>query len=338
MRGSASIESMTVEALLSPEEQIELGRQVKALVELAESKGIPVKIMKADGVRQLTMSATKEEKIIIKKGLAAREKYVLANTGLIGLTLKRILQRNQFISHMEKADLFQEGVIGLYKAVENFDSSLGYRFSTYAVWWIKQEIERAIQRSDTVVSVPGSSMRVAWEIETKVSDIRIQCQERFTPMPTYAELADRIGKTPKQISSAMMARRATRCEPFDRATRRRGASADPSGPGLEWAALASERVDLRCTQVDGDFISFADSFGASSQMLEQLDRRLKMEQIVALSDKLPETERLIFRMRFGIECNEHSFKQIKDATGFSEKEAKEIIKSCVARIKFCLES
>lgn len=66
-RSPVNIELAANDALLLPEEQIELGRRVKALVELAQSKGIAVKILKADGIKELTTQATKEELVIIKR-------------------------------------------------------------------------------------------------------------------------------------------------------------------------------------------------------------------------------------------------------------------------------
>lgn len=133
--------------LLEHEEEILLGRKVQRLMELqekkkdldltneqlAESLDIPVKQLKRE----------------IRDGIKAKDKMVTANLRLVVSVAKKYTKRN-----MELLDIIQEGTIGLVRGVEKFDPGRGYKFSTYAYWWIRQGITRAIAEKSRAIRLP----------------------------------------------------------------------------------------------------------------------------------------------------------------------------------------
>jgi len=124
--------------LLTAEDEIKLGRLIARLQEL--------KARDASGY-----TPTPDEQREIKRGLRARERFIEANLRLVVDVAKRYRQHRR---SLDLADLIQEGNVGLARAVEKFDPSKGYKFSTYAYWWIRQAIQHAIQWDDFLIRLP----------------------------------------------------------------------------------------------------------------------------------------------------------------------------------------
>ena len=123
--------------LLEHEEEILLGRKVQRLMTLLEMK----QEMSLDnaGLAEAMDMPLKEVKKELREGEKAKEKMVTANLRLVVSVAKKYTKRN-----MELLDIIQEGTIGLVRGVEKFDPGRGYKFSTYAYWWIRQGITTAI--------------------------------------------------------------------------------------------------------------------------------------------------------------------------------------------------
>lgn len=123
--------------LLTGEQEIQLSRQVRRMIELQATEG----------------ERTKAELREIKRGQRARDTIMNCNLRLVVHIAKRYATRLK-CNGLEMMDIIQEGAIGLHRAAELFDGSKGYKFSTYAYWWIRQSITRAIDTKERIIRVP----------------------------------------------------------------------------------------------------------------------------------------------------------------------------------------
>jgi len=127
--------------LLTATEEIELSRRVARYQEL----------------KQLKRELTKTEQRQLKSGLKARERLIKCNLRLLIHISKRFAPRIRSAG-MDHIDLIQEGAIGLQRAAELFDGTKGYKFSTYAYWWIRQAMSRALEMQDRAVRIPSNAL------------------------------------------------------------------------------------------------------------------------------------------------------------------------------------
>lgn len=157
--------------LLTADQEIELSRQIQRMLELKEAE------------HELNLV----EKRQIKIGERAKEKLIKSNLKLVVHIAKRYARR-LVSNNMELLDLVQEGNMGLDRAAEKFDGARGYKFSTYAYWWIRQAITRAIDTHERVVRIPANSLEKLFKV------LRFQ-HEHFTATnrhPTMAEMAEHV--------------------------------------------------------------------------------------------------------------------------------------------------
>ena len=139
--------------LLTHEQEITLGRQVQELMDLesleseleskAGEKPSRDQLAKASGLSSMQLKRK------LQHGRRAKKRMVAANLRLVVSVAKKYTKRN-----MELLDLIQEGTIGLVRGVEKFDPTRGYKFSTYAYWWIRQGITRAIAEKSRTIRLP----------------------------------------------------------------------------------------------------------------------------------------------------------------------------------------
>ena len=132
-----------------------------------------------------------------KKGnLRARQKLVESNYRL-AISMAKKYHRNG----ISFDDMVQESVIGLLKAVDKFDPDLGYKFSTYACWWIKQSILQFINESSTDIKVPTHSRLLNQKIKKKITEI----ENETGTTPTLDQLSEEMGETVKKIKYTLKA-------------------------------------------------------------------------------------------------------------------------------------
>ena len=164
----AYLERLNRTPLLTAEDEIELGRQVAELQEL-----------------RLRDDLSTAERRTMRRCERARQRFIEANLRLVVDIAKRYRQHRR---SLELIDLIQEGNIGLTRAVEKFDPSKGYKFSTYAYWWIRQAIQHAIQWHDFLIRLP---LPIHNQL-IKISRAREDLTRELKRPPTPQELAARL--------------------------------------------------------------------------------------------------------------------------------------------------
>jgi len=167
--------------LLTVDQEIQYGRRIARMRELQE----------------LERPLTNAEQRLVRSGLRARERFMQCNLQLVVHVAKKYENRKR--KSLEIMDLIQEGNIGLARAVELFDSSRGYKFSTYAYWWIKQGIQRALSQNDAMIRLPAGLHELLAKIARTTSDL----SHSIGRTPTLAEVADHIGVDVNAIHDAL---------------------------------------------------------------------------------------------------------------------------------------
>ena len=173
--------------LLTHEQEVSYGKQVQLFVKLLEKREKLAKQLHREPTEEewaeaanLTIAVLQKE---VRSGQMAKQKMIESNLRLVVSIAKKYQRRN-----LEFLDLIQEGSLGLERGVEKFDPSKGYKFSTYAYWWIRQAITRAIAQQARTIRLPI-------HITEKLNKIK----------RTQRELAQQLGRTasPTEIAHAL---------------------------------------------------------------------------------------------------------------------------------------
>jgi RNA polymerase nonessential primary-like sigma factor len=180
--------------LLSHEQEIVLGKQVQQLMNLHEiQEGLAQTLDRPPNETEWAKQAemTPEElQGALRRGHYAKQKMIAANLRLVVAVAKKYQKRN-----LELLDLIQEGSLGLERGVEKFDPTRGYKFSTYAYWWIRQAITRAIAQQARTVRLPIHITEKLNKIKKAQRELSQQLGRSATP----AEIARALEIEPAQI-------------------------------------------------------------------------------------------------------------------------------------------
>ena len=179
--------------LLAHDEEILLGRQVQRLMEIRACEELlsnPTQQDLADSL-ELTLKELRKQ---IRNGEKAKEKMVTANLRLVVSVAKKYTKRN-----MELLDIIQEGTIGLVRGVEKFDPGRGYKFSTYAYWWIRQGITRAIAEKSRAIRLP---IHITENLN-RLKKAQRELSQLNGEMPTLNQLSETLDLTVDEIRDLM---------------------------------------------------------------------------------------------------------------------------------------
>ena len=185
--------------LLTHEQEIVFGKQVQQMMALIETKqalseSLDREPTKAEWVEAAKIGEAELDQIMLI-GQRAKQKMIAANLRLVVAIAKKYQKRN-----LEFLDLIQEGTLGLERGVEKFDPVRGYKFSTYAYWWIRQAITRAIAQQARTIRLP---IHITEKLN-KIKKVQRELTQQLGRSPNPAEIGEVLELEPAQIREFLM--------------------------------------------------------------------------------------------------------------------------------------
>ena len=240
--------------LLTPAEEIELGNQVQAMMALTE-----------DGSREFADGElTTAQRRLLRIGRRAKERMMKANLRLVVSVAKKYQGKG-----LELLDLIQEGSLGLERAVEKFDPTRGYKFSTYAYWWIRQGITRAIAEKSRTIRLP---IHIT-EMLNKLKKGQRELSQELGRTPSVSELASFVELPEEEVKDLM--------------------------------CRARQPVSLEMKVGDGDDTELLELLAGDGELpSEQVEGECLKGDLRDLLSQLPELQGRVLRMRYGMDGEE----------------------------------
>jgi RNA polymerase primary sigma factor len=273
-------------SLLTAEQEVDLAKRIEAGL-FAEHK--------LDTDPDLTPQLRRDLEFVAEDGRRAKAHMLEANLRLVVSVAKKYSDRG-----LSLLDVVQEGNLGLIRAVEKFDYTKGYKFSTYAMWWIRQAIQRGFADSARTIRLPVHVL----EMLSKLSRVERDMHQKLGREPTPEELAVELDRTPDQIEELLRTSR----QPI---------------------SLDSTIGEDGETSI-GDLIEDVDAPEAS----ELVDRQLMAEQLRSALDALTPREATIMAMRFGLyDGNPHTLDEIGRALGLTRERIRQLEKQSLSKLR-----
>ena len=273
-------------SLLTAEQEVDLAKRIEAGL-FAEHK-----LETATGLDE---KFRRDLELVAEDGRRAKAHMLEANLRLVVSVAKKYSDRG-----LSLLDVVQEGNLGLIRAVEKFDYTKGYKFSTYAMWWIRQAIQRGFADSARTIRLPVHVL----EMLSKLSRVERDMHQRLGREPTPEELAVELDRTPDQIEELLRTSR----QPI---------------------SLDSTIGEDGETSI-GDLIEDVDAPEAS----ELVDRQLMAEQLRSALDALTPREATIMAMRFGLyDGNPHTLDEIGRALGLTRERIRQLEKQSLSKLR-----
>ena len=279
-------------SLLSADDEISLGHRVQAMLRIREERPED--------------DWTKQERCTVRSGDRAKRKMIECNLRLVVSCARKYAGLN-LCKHLDLSDLISEGNIGLVRAVEKYDPTRGYKFSTYAYWWIRQGITRCMTQQDRTIRLPCNAVTSLNNARRFMLDYRMAHGKQ----PTMEEIAEYC-KTPVATMKNYM-RHIRDCGSLDAKT-----------------VLGNDSTSSVI-----DFLADPESLGDQDYKLDDDDRNMLFKHI----DKLDRRSQRIVKMRFGLEgYHEHTYTDLAKAESISHERARQIQLRAIRKLRVMISS
>jgi RNA polymerase primary sigma factor len=271
--------------LLTAEDEVELAKAIEAGLFAEEKLGGGIPMLGA---------VHGDLELLVGEGVRAKQRLIEANLRLVVSIAKRYIGRGLVF-----LDLIQEGNLGLIRAVEKFDYTRGYKFSTYATWWIRQAITRAIADQARTIRVPVHMV----ETINKLARVQRQLHQELGREASTDEIAAEMGLEPERVAEIQRI---------------------AQEPVSLQSPIGEEESDL------GDFIEDADAVvpmeaAAFIMLQDQLERVL---------DQLAEREQRIIQLRFGLtDGHPRTLEEVGREFGVTRERIRQIESKTLAKLR-----
>jgi RNA polymerase sigma factor (RpoD-like family) len=286
--------------LLKPDEEIELARRVKFLVEIEQLRDrlkeelgrnpTKIEIAAALGLNERQLDHR------LHKSRTAKRKMIRSNLRLVVSIAKRYLNRG-----VPFLDLIQEGALGLNRATEKFDPDKGYKFSTYAYWWIRQGITRTIANDARTIRLPIHIV----EKLNKLKKAHRELRKELNRNPTEEELAGVLDLTPDQLRNLQQVRRRS--------------------------LSLNHRVGKG---EDTELMELLEDNSTRSPEAQMSETMMRQEIYAVLGDVLTEREKDIISLRYGLTTGEpHTLEEVGGLFNLSRERVRQIQTKAMRKLR-----
>jgi RNA polymerase primary sigma factor len=278
--------------LLIAAEEVELAKRIEAGAEASEKladgeAGGTLDSLPAGELRRLQALADDGDK--------AKSALIQANLRLVVSIAKRYVGRG-----MQLLDLIQEGNMGLMRAVEKFDYTKGFKFSTYATWWIRQAITRSIADQARTIRIPVHMV----ESINRVHRMQRQMVQELERDPTVDELAERVGMTPERVRE------------------------------IQRISLDPLSLDSPVGEEDDSYLADFIKDEGAEEPLDAATRQMLQDAVRDVLDELNDREKQVVRLRFGLDDEQaRTLEEVGREFGVTRERIRQIESKTLAKLR-----